>query len=98
MRLHPKTIDKLKATLKKLTGRSNGMGYNQRKDEEDSCNHRRMANLIKCGVPKWRARKHGWIKGYWRAAEMWDCTHAMSNHNLSRAGYRFLMDYYVLVS
>ena len=32
LRLHPKTIDKLKATLKKLTGRSNGMGYKQRKE------------------------------------------------------------------
>ena len=32
LRLHPKTINKLKATLKKLTGRSNGMGYEQRKE------------------------------------------------------------------
>ena len=119
-----------------LTGRSNGMGYEQRKEALklfisgwveyyklarmkktvktiDAWLRRRIrmciwkswknpktriANLIKCGVPKWRACKHGWIKGYWRAAEMWDCTHAMSNHNLSRAGYRFLMDYYALVS
>ena len=58
----------------------------------------RIANLIKCGVPKWQARKHGWVKGYWRAACMPDCDHAMSKHNLHRAGYRFLMDYYVLVS
>ena len=58
----------------------------------------RIVNLIKCGVPKWRAYKHGWVKGYWRAAGMWDCTHAMSNRNLYRAGYRCLMDYYVLVS
>ena len=28
---HPKTIVKLKARLKQLTGRSNGMGYAQRK-------------------------------------------------------------------
>ena len=130
------TIDKLKATLKKLTGRSNGMGYKQRKEALNlfirgwveyykmarmkktletidmwlrrrirMCiwkswkNPRtRIANLIKCGVPKWRAYKHGWVKGYWRAAGMWDCTHAMSNRNLYRAGYRCLMDYYVLVS
>ncbi len=38
------------------------------------------------------------VKGYWRASCMPDCTHAMSGHNLYRAGYRFLMDYYVLVS
>ena len=31
LRLHPKTIVKLKARLKQLTGRSNGMGYAQRK-------------------------------------------------------------------
>ena len=134
--LHPKTIMKLKAKLKELTGRSNGMGYEQRKEALNlfirgwveyyklarmkytlesidmwlrrrirMCiwkswkNPRtRIANLIKCGVPKWQAYKHGWVKGYWRAASMWDCTHAMSNKNLYRAGYRCLMDYYVLVS
>ena len=58
----------------------------------------RIANLIKCGVPKWQAQKHGWVRGYWRAAGMYDCTHAMSNANLYRAGYRCLMDYYVQVS
>ena len=136
MRLHAKTIAKLKAKLRTLTGRSNGMGYNQRKEvlkffirgwveyyklarmkttleNIDMWLRRRIrmciwkswknpktriVNLIKCGVPKWRAYKHGWVKGYWRAAGMWDCTHAMSNRNLYRAGYRCLMDYYVLVS
>lgn len=136
LRVHPKSIDKLKAKLKSLTGRSNGMGYEQRKMalklfirgwveyyklakmkslllEIDAWLRRRIrmciwkawknpktriANLIKCGVPQWRARKHGWVKGYWRAAGMWDCTHAMSNANLYRAGYRCLMDYYVKVS
>ena len=133
LRVHPKSIDKLKAKLKSLTGRSNGMGYEQRKEalklfirgwveyyklarmksillEIDAWLRRRIrmciwkawknpktriANLIKCGVPKWQARKHGWVKGYWRAAGMWDCTHAMSNANLYRAGYRCLTDYYV---
>ena len=84
LRLHPKTIVKLKARLKQLTGRSNGMGYAQRKKA--------------CGVPKWQAQRHGWVKGYWRAAGMWDCTRAMNNRNLYRAGYRCLMDYYVPVS
>ena len=114
-RLHPKTIMKLKAKLKKLTDRSIGMGYKQRKETLnlficgwveyyklarmkktletiDHWLHRRIcmciwkswknprtriANLIKCGIPKWQAYKHGWIKGYWRATGMWDCTHAM---------------------
>ncbi len=136
LRVHPKSIDKLKAQLKSLTGRSNGMGYEQRKAalklfisgwveyykyakmkstliETDKWLRRRIrmciwkawknprtriANLIKCGVPQWQARQHGWKIGYWRAARMWDCTHAMSNANLYRAGYRCLMDYYVKVS
>jgi hypothetical protein len=127
---------KLKAKLKELTGRSNGMGYKQRKETLDlfirgwveyyklarmkttletidawlrrrirMCiwkswkNPRtRIANLIKCGVPKWQAKKHGWIKGYWRAAGSGVTSHAMSNKNLYRAGYRCLMDYYVSVS
>ena len=134
--LHPKTIMKLKAKLKELTGRSNGMGYKQRKETLNlficgwveyyklarmkktletidqwlrrrirMCiwkswkNPRtRIANLIKCGVPKWRACKLGWIKGYWRAAGSGVTNHAMSNKNLYHAGYRSLMDYYVLVS
>lgn len=31
--MHPKSIAKLKAKLKELTGRSNGMGYERRKQE-----------------------------------------------------------------
>lgn len=136
LRLHPKTIMKLKAKLKELTGRSNGMGYKQRKEALNlfmrgwveyyklarmkyvletidkwlrrrirMCiwkswkNPRtRITNLIKCGVPKWQAYKLGWIKGYWRAAGSGVTSHAMSNKNLYRAGYRCLMDYYVPVS
>ena len=136
LRLHPKTVMKLKAKLKELTGRSNGMGYKQRKEALNlfmrgwveyyklarmktiletidqwlrrrirMCiwkswkNPRtRIANLIKCGVPKWQAYKLGWIKGYWRTAGSGVTSHAMSNKNLYRAGYRCLMDYYVSVS
>lgn len=136
LRLHPKTVVKLKARLRQLTGRSNGMGYAQRKkalelfirgwveyyklaemklivkDIDGWLRRRirmciwkswknprtRIANLIKCGVPKWQAQRHGWVKGYWRAAGMWDCTRAMNNRNLYRAGYRCLKDYYVPVS
>ena len=136
LRLHPKTVTKLKAKLKDLTGRSNGMGYKQRKEALalyirgwveyyklarmkyalETIDHwlrrrirmciwkswknpkTRIANLIKCGVPKWHAHKLGWIKGYWRAAGSGVTSHAMSNENLHRAGYRCLMVYYVLVS
>ena len=58
----------------------------------------RIQNLIKCGVPAWQARRHGWIKGYWRATGMWDVHQAMSKRNLHRAGYRCLMDYYTPIS
>lgn len=136
LRLHPKTVDKLKARLKSLTGRNNGMGYERRKEALElfirgwveyyklarmkktletidmwlrrrirMCiwkswkNPRtRIANLIKCGVPKWQAWKQGWMKGYWHASNMWVTSQAMSNNNLYRAGYRCLMDYYDVVS
>ena len=58
----------------------------------------RMQNLIKCGVSARQARKHAWVKSYWRAAIMWDVHQAMSKRNLHRAGYRCLLDYYILVS
>lgn len=136
LRLHPKTIMKLRAKLKELTGRSNGMGYARRKETLELyirgwveyyklarmktilesidvwlCRRIRMciwkswknprtriANLIKCGIPKWQARKHGRIEGCWHPAEVWTVHKAMSNHNLYCAGYRCLMDYYVSVS
>ena len=136
LRLHPKTVDKLKAKLKLLTGRSNGMGYERRKEAlklfikgwveyyklarmkktletidkwlrrrirmciwKSWKNPRtRIANLIKCGVPKWQAWKQGWMKGYWHASNMWVTSQAMSNSNLYRAGYRCLMDYYDVIS
>ena len=136
LRLHAKTIDKLKAKLRMLTGRSNGMGYKQRKEALklfirgwveyyklarmkktletiDAWLRRRIrmciwkswknpktriANLIKCGLPKKQAWKQGWTHGYWHVADTWSVHHAMSNSNLYRAGYRCLMDYYVLIS
>ena len=58
----------------------------------------RMQNLIKCGVSARQARKHAWVKSYWRAAIMWDVHQAMSKRNLHRAGYRCLLDYYIPVS
>ena len=136
LRLHAKTIDKLKAKLRMLTGRSNGMGYKQRKEALklfisgwveyyklarmkktletiDAWLRRRIrmciwkswknpktriANLIKCGLPKKQAWKQGWTHGYWHVADTWSVHLAMSNSNLYRAGYRCLMDYYVLIS
>ena len=136
LRLHAKTIDKLKAKLRMLTGRSNGMGYKQRKEALklfirgwveyyklarmkktletiDAWLRRRIrmciwkswknpktriANLIRCGLPKKQAWKQGWTHGYWHVADTWSVHLAMSNSNLYRAGYRCLMDYYVLIS
>ncbi|MBQ1858909.1 MAG: group II intron reverse transcriptase/maturase [Paludibacteraceae bacterium] len=134
--LHSKTVTKLKARLKTLTGRSNGLGYAQRKEALAlfirgwveyyklarmktillSIDHwlrrrirmciwkswkkprTRIANLIKCGIPARQAYKHGWMRGYWHASQMWTTCQAMSNSKLYRAGYRCLMDYYVQLS
>lgn len=54
----------------------------------------RIRNLIKCGVPSWQARRHGWNKGLWRISGSPDLNHAMSNEKLRLAGYTCLMDCY----
>ena len=54
----------------------------------------RIRNLIKCGVPSWQARRHGWSRGLWRIASSPDLSHAMSNEKLRLAGYTCLMDCY----
>lgn len=54
----------------------------------------RIRNLIKCGVPSWQARRHGWSKGLWHAANSYDLHNAMSNEKLRLAGYTCLMDCY----
>lgn len=54
----------------------------------------RIHNLIKCGVPSWQARRHGWSKGLWRIAGSYDLHHGLSNEKLRLAGYTCLMDCY----
>ncbi|WP_270487865.1 group II intron reverse transcriptase/maturase [Butyricimonas synergistica] len=54
----------------------------------------RIRNLIKCGVPSWQARRHGWNRGLWCIASSPDLNHAMSNEKLRLAGYTCLMDCY----
>jgi len=130
--LHPSTETKLRSRLRKITGRSNGLGYSRRKEELrlfvrgwvayyqladmgsrlsrlDQWLRRRIRlciwkswktpktrirNLIKCGVPSWQARRHGWSKGLWRIAGSYDLHHGLSNEKLRLAGYTCLMDCY----
>lgn len=54
----------------------------------------RIRNLMKCGVPSWQARRHGWNRGLWRIAGSNDVHHALNNEKLRIAGYTCLMDCY----
>ena len=55
----------------------------------------RVKNLVKCGIPQWRAYRDGnSSKGYWANARG-IMQYAATNENLRRAGYPCLMDYYV---
>ena len=55
----------------------------------------RVRNLIKCGIPQWRAYQWGNAsKGYWAVAHSGIMKVAASNRNLARAGYPSLMGYY----
>ena len=54
----------------------------------------RVRNLIKCGIPQWRASQWGNAsKGYWAVAGSF-MEVAASNRNLARAGYPSLSGYY----
>ena len=125
----------MRVKLKLITGRSNGMGYERRKEvlhqtirgwvnyfkladakkclvEMDKWLRRRIRmciwkswkkpstrvkNLVKCGIPQWRAYRDGnSSKGYWANAGG-IMQYAATNENLRRAGYPCLMDYYVKV-
>jgi len=131
--IHAKTKTKLKAKLKELTGRSNGMGYEQRKtalrmymrgwmeyykladgksflQSVDEWYRRRLRmciwkcwkrvrthfkNLMRCGISRYQACQ--WAntrKGYWRIADSWILTRAITNERLTLAGYPCLMSYY----
>ena len=55
----------------------------------------RVRNLIKCGIPQWRAYQWGNAsKGYWAVANSGIMQVAASNRNLARAGYPSLLGYY----
>ena len=54
----------------------------------------RVHNLIKCGMPQWRAYQWGnTSKGYWAVAGSF-MEVAASNRNLARASYPSLLGYY----
>jgi group II intron reverse transcriptase/maturase len=55
----------------------------------------RVANLIRCGVPKQKAYEWGnTSKGYWHIANSWIATRAMPDDALHRAGYAWIGCYY----
>jgi group II intron reverse transcriptase/maturase len=55
----------------------------------------RVANLIKCGVPKQKAYEWGnTSKGYWRIADSWIATRAMPDEALYHADYVWIGCYY----
>ena len=55
----------------------------------------KVANLIRCGIEKYQAYQWGNTrKGYWRIADSWILTRAISNMSLKRAGYPCLTDLY----
>jgi len=130
---HPSSYCRLQERLKLLTGRSNGMGNEYRKDKlgkliqgwleyfkladmkqrlgrlDEWLRRRirmciwkswkkiktRFKNLCRCGIDKRKAWE--WAntrKGYWHIADSYILHRALTNDNLRRAGYPFLMDYY----
>lgn len=136
LRLHPKTILKMKAKLKELTSRSNGWGNERRKEKLsqyiigwvnyfkladmkrllvmiDEWYRRRLRmviwkqwkriktktrNLIKLGVK--RSKAWEWAntrKGHWHIANSFILKTSVTNDSLRKAGYVFLLDYYLKV-
>lgn len=125
----------MKLRLKELTGRSNGIGYERRKQklkeyvrgwigyyhlanmkrlllETDGWLQRRIirvcilkfwkkpktriSNLIRCGIPKRKARECGYTRlGYWRIANSWIIHSSMTNEQLRIAGYPTLYNEYL---
>jgi RNA-directed DNA polymerase len=136
LRLHPKSVERMKARIKQLTSRSNGWGNERRKEalgyfikgwvqyfkladmrklleRTDAWYRRRLrmviwkqwkrtktklANLIKLGINKYKA--YEWAntrKGYWRIAKSFILSRTITDERLRKAGYVFLLDYYVAV-
>ena len=58
----------------------------------------KFKNLMRCGIERYRAWQ--WAntrQGYWRIADSYILHRAITNENLTRAGYPCLMDYYKLL-
>ena len=54
----------------------------------------RIKNLTKLGIPRWKARQWGYVKGYWRVAGSPVLTRTITNERLARAGYYSISDRY----
>ena len=54
----------------------------------------RIANLVKLGIPKYYARKWGYVQAYWNVAGSPILKTSITNERLARAGYFSLSDRY----
>lgn len=54
----------------------------------------RIRNLMKLGIPKYYARKWGYVKAYWNVAGSPVLERSITNERLARAGYYSLSDRY----
>ena len=54
----------------------------------------RIRNLMKLGIPKYKAYKWGYVKAYWNVAGSPILTSSITNERLARAGYYSLSDRY----
>lgn len=52
----------------------------------------RYINLMKCGIPKYKAYMWSYTKGYWRVAGSWVLTTSITNARLQRQGYPSIED------
>jgi group II intron reverse transcriptase/maturase len=135
LRIHPKSVGKMRSRIRDLTSRSNGWGNARRKEalkqfivgwvnyfrladmrklmlKADEWYRRRirmvvwkqwkqiktrMANLVRLGVNKAKAREHANSrKGYWHLANSWVLSTTLTTERLRVAGYTMLLDSYLV--
>lgn len=60
--MHPKTVDKIKRKLKELTGRSNGLGYDQLKSKLKRCIDGWMAYFYMAECKSTLETIDGWLR------------------------------------
>ena len=82
----------MKARLKELTSRSNGWGYAKRKQK--------LEEYIKGWVGYYHLANMNYMwgnsrLGYWRIADSYILSRAITNEKLSMAGYATLMGSYI---